>query len=81
MIAQIDSGSRAVPSFLSAFCALATRLQRTSNAPPGTPVTDPSPIDPRPISLLDERRYAGQHIHDSAYSSLADERTNNKIQD
>jgi hypothetical protein len=77
MIAQIDSGSRAVPSFLSAFCALTTHLQRT----PSTPVTYPSPIDPRPISLLDERRYAGQHIHDSAYSSLADERTNNKIQD
>jgi hypothetical protein len=36
-------------------------------------VTAPSPIDPRTISLLDERRYAGQHIHDSATSSLADE--------
>jgi hypothetical protein len=73
MIAQIDSSSRAILSFLSTFCALATRLQRTSNAPPGTPVTDPSPIDPRAISLLDERRYAGQHMRDSANSSLADE--------
>jgi hypothetical protein len=69
MIAQIDSSSRAVLSFLSTFCALATYLQRT----PSTPVTDPSPIDPRAISLLDERRYAGQHMRDSANSSLADE--------
>jgi len=73
MIAQIDSSSRAILSFLSTFCALATHLQRTSNAPPGTPVTDPFPIDPRAISLLDERRYTGQHMRDSANSSLADE--------
>jgi hypothetical protein len=38
-----------------------------------TPVTDPSPIDPRAISLLDEHRYAGQHIHDTGNSLLADE--------
>jgi hypothetical protein len=69
MIAQIDISSRAILSFLSTFCALATHPHRT----PCTPVTDPSPIDPRAISLLDERRYAGQHMHDSANSSLADE--------
>ena len=73
MIAQIDSSSRPVLGFLFPSCALATHLQRTPNAPPGTPFTDPSPIDPRAISLLDERRYAGQHMHDSANSSLADE--------
>jgi hypothetical protein len=65
MIAQIDRSSRAILSFYLPF----VRLQRT----PSTPVTDPSTIDPHAISLLDERRYAGQHIHDPAMSSLADE--------
>jgi hypothetical protein len=76
MIAQIDRSSRAILSFYLPF----VRLQRTPSAPPAhpqrtpsTPVTDPSTIDPQVISLLDERRYAGQHIHDPAMSSLADE--------
>ena len=62
MIAQIHIGSRTVWAFRCLFCARRTRAGY-----------GPSPIDPRAISLLDERRYAGQHIHDSANSLLADE--------
>ena len=68
MIAQIDSSSRAVLGFFIYLCALATHLPHFQHTG-----YNPSPIDPRAISLLDERRYAGQHMHDSANSSLADE--------
>lgn len=65
MIAQIDIGSRTVMDFLSAFSAPATHPQHADRRP--------FAIDPRAISLLDEHPYAGQHIHDSGNSSLADE--------
>ena len=65
MIAQIDISSRTVVDFLHAFLAPVTHPKHADRRP--------FAIDPRAISLLDEHRYAGQHIHDSVNSSLADE--------
>jgi len=73
MIAQIDSRSREVLSFFICLLCARNAPPTHSQHTPSTPVTDSSPIDPRAISLLDERRYAGQHMHDSANSLLADE--------
>lgn len=73
MIAQIVVFSRTVNArLMNLWCAIDTLLMGPSQ---------PSPIDPRAISLLDEQGYAGQHIHDSDQSSLGDDRTNNKSQD